>query len=201
MTKTVVADFIGKENLGYAFLALLSDDAKRRIVDLLDELATELPGVLWVMPPERLHITLCEIIQPKEYSQDKESLFASRQEEYQDIPARILSDTPKFRVKFDTIEASPQAIILRASDSSRLNGIREKLVAHMQLPSETRTPPDITHSSVARYLKEVELEEVQKIVARHKITIEEEITEFQLIRSKIPPLQNYSVLKAYPLVD
>jgi 2'-5' RNA ligase len=201
MTNTAVAEFIGKENLGYALLALLSDNAKKQIVDLLDELTIELPGVLWAMPPEQLHITLCEIIQPKEYSQDKESLFALRQEEYLNVPARILSGLPKIAVRFDTIEAGPQAIILRASDSSQLNGIREELVANMQLPRETRTPPDITHSSIARYLQDVELEKVQAVVARHKIAIEEEITGFKLIRNEIPPLQKYEVLRTYPLAN
>jgi len=201
MTHTAAADFIGKENLGYVLLAFLSDSAQEQITSLLDDLSAELPGVLWIMPPQQLHITLCEIIQPKEYSQDKELQFASWQEEYESTVAQVLATIPKLIVRFDTIEASPQAIILRASDSTQLNDIRAKLVASMQLPNETRTPPDITHTSIARYAEEVELEKVQEIVARHKIAIEEKITEFELIRNEILPLQRYSVLRTYPLVD
>lgn len=198
---TAIANFMGKENLGYALLTFLSDNTQKQITNLLDELSAELPGVFWTMPPRQLHITLCEIIQPKQYSQNKELLFASWQEEYEDRAAQVLAGIPKLTIGFDIIEASSQAIILRASDSNQLNGIRKELVANMQLPSETRTPPDITHTSIARYVQEVELEKVQEIVARHKIAIEEEITAFKLIRNEILPLQRYSVLKTYPLVD
>jgi hypothetical protein len=102
-----------------------------------------------------------------------------------------LSNTPKFTITFDTIEASPQAVIVKASDSSKFNSIRAELTANIQLPDETRTPPDITHTSIARYVKE--------IVARHRIKIEEEVTEFKLIKTEIPPLQKYEVLKTYAL--
>jgi 2'-5' RNA ligase len=201
MARTIPADFIGKENLGYALVALSSENTKRKIAELLDELNANLPGVLWLMPPEQLHITLCEIIQPKTYSQDKTSLYNLHKDQYEDIPARVLSNVPKFTISFDIIEASPQAIIVRASDANKLNDIRANLVANMQLPDETRTPPDITHSSIARYLQEVDLENIQSVIAQFKISIDEEITEFKLIKNLIPPLQKYEVLKTFSLID
>lgn len=196
---TVPADYVGNENLGYALLALVSENTKNQIIDLLDNLTAKLPGILWPMPRDQLHITLCEIIQSKTYTQDKEALYKLHSDEYEEVPARILSTMPRFTVALDIIEASPQAVIVRSNDASRFNAIRARLLANMQLPSETRTPPDIIHSSIARYLKETELERVQEVVARHKIIIEEEISEFKLIRSEIPPLQKYEVLKTYPL--
>lgn len=199
MLKTDPADFIGKTNLGYALLAFLSDNARNQVAALLQELSAALPGVLWTMPPEQLHITLCEIVQPKEYSRDKDSLFASFQKKYQNTLVQILSDTPKLTVTFDTIEARPQAIIIKATNSSSLNSIRAKLTARMRLPDETRTPPDITHSSIARYLKEMDLEKVQGVVAAHTMNLREEITEFKLIRNEVLPLQKYEVLGTYLL--
>lgn len=199
MTKTVPADYIGQQNLGYVLLALPSDNFKSHIATLLHELTAELPGAIWPMPPEQLHITLCEIIQPKEYSQDKEVLFERHRNQYEHAPAEILAKVPKFTVTFDTIEVSPQAIIVRASNSDAFNAIRAKLVGAMQFPRETRTPPDITHSSIARYLKAIELEEVQAVVAKHWLLVEDEITQFKLIRTAIPPLQQYEILKTFPL--
>ncbi len=199
MSVTIPDDRIGIENLGYALLAIPSNKTKQRIIDLLNVLAAELPEVLWLMPPEQLHITLCEIIQPKNYSQDKEVLYNLHKDQYESVPAQILFKTPRFTITFDSIEASPQAIIVRCSDSDNFNDIRSKLVAEMELPSETRTPPDITHSSVARYSRVTDLESVQAIVARHKINIREEITSFMLVRTKVLPLQKYEVLKDFPL--
>lgn len=201
MPKTVPDNVIGKSNLGYGLLSLLSKNASKQVAELLKKLSEDLPGAIWPMPPEQLHITLCEIVQPKEYVQDKELLFETYRKEYLDVPAHILSSVPKFTVTFDTIEASSHAIIIRAGDSSQLNDIRAQLTANFKLPEETRTPPDITHSSIARYRKEVELEKVQAITAGYKIFIKEEMSNFVLVRNTLPPLQEYEVLRAYPLAD
>jgi 2'-5' RNA ligase len=199
MAKTVPADFLDKESIGYVILAFPSENFKSYITRLLNDLAAELPDVIWPMPPEQLHITLCEIIQPKPYSQDKEVLYKLHKEQYETVPAQTLSAFPKFTITFDTIEVSPQAIIVKSSNSDSLNSIREKLVSKIELPKETRTPPDISHSSIARYLKEVDLEIVQKVVARHKIDIKEEIVEFKLLRNEVLPLQKYEVIRTFPL--
>lgn len=201
MTKTIPADYIGKKALGYVILAIPSESTKNKIIALLDELSTELPEIIWPIPSEQLHITLCEIIQPKEYIEDKEAAYKLHQEQYEIVPADIISKLPKFTITFDTIEVSPQAIIIRASDSTMFNKIRAKLVEDMQLPAETRTPPDITHSSIARYLKEVDLGRVNEAAVKHTIKIEEEISEFKLIRTEVPPLQEYEIIKTFPLAS
>lgn len=199
MTHTIPTDYIGRQDLCYALLALPSKNFKRRVRDLLADLVAELPGVIWPMPPEQLHITLCEIIQAKSYSQDKEALFNSHQERYETAPGAVLSRLPKFTVTFDVVEVSPQAIIIRASDSSMFNDIRAKLLEAMELPRETRTPPDITHSSIARYLSAVDITQVQEAVSRHSLTIEEEITEFKLLRTTTLPLEKYEIVGSFPL--
>ncbi len=199
MTNTQIAEYIGQPNLGYVLVALPSGNMQRQITDLLDKLSRQLPGIIWPMPSQQLHLTLCEIIQPKDYSQDKEALYKLHQAQYENTLSQILADTSKFTVTLNTIEASPQAIIVRASDSSTFNSIRAKLVANIQLPRQTRTPPDITHSSIARYLQEVDLDKVQRVIARHSIVIEEEIAQFKLLKTLIPPLQEYQVLETYPL--
>jgi hypothetical protein len=63
---------------------------------------------------------------------------------------------------------------------------------------ETRPPPAIIHSSIARHLKEVDLGQVQEVISRHKIFIEEEVAEFKLLRYEILPLQKYKVLRGLP---
>ena len=199
MTTTVPDNHIGIKALGYTLLALPSNETKQQLTNLLRALSAELPGVLWSMPAEQLHITLCEIIQTKDYSQDKEALYNLHKDQYENVPARLLSKTPKFTVTFDLIEASPQAIIVRCSNSDNFNDIRSRLIAEMELPGETRTPPDITHSSIARYLQTIDLELVQTIVAKHKINIAEEITGFKLVRTEMLPLQKYEVLKDFRL--
>lgn len=199
MIKTVPSNFIGQKNTGYVLLTLLSEKTRNQIVSLLKDLTSELPGVLWPMPPAQLHITLCEIIQPKPYADDKDILYQQHKDLYENEPSKILSRLPKFTITLDTIECSPQAIIVKSSDASSFNHIRDRLVKSLPLPNETRTPPDIIHTSIARYLKEVDLESVKQIAAQHKVHIEEEITGFKLIKTKVSPLQEYEVIKNYPL--
>ena len=195
MTKTIPDERVGKPSLGYVLLALPSMQTRAQIGALLDELSKEIPGVLWPMPQVQLHFTLCVIIQPKPYSEDKEKLFSLHREDYVNVPDRILSAMPKFTITLDAIEASPQAIIVRSSDPESFNTIRSQLMQHMQLPAETKAPPDIIHSSIARYMREVDLERIQETVARHSIAIKEVVSEFKLIRVEVPPLQKYTVVK------
>jgi len=199
MIQTVPADFIGKENVGYVLLALLSENAQTRISELLKDLNMTLPGALWTMPPKQMHITLCEIIQPKLYTEDKDILYKRHEALYENAPAQILSSLPRFTITFNIIECSPQAVIIRSNNASSFNSIRNQLVKTVPMPTETRTPPDIIHSTIARYLKEMDVEKVQQVIMQHKVFIEEEITEFKLLRVSVPPLCKYETLKTYPL--
>ena len=107
MTRTIPGIFNGIDSIGYAYLTVLSDSAKEQIRELLENLCRELPDAIWPMPIEQLHITLCEIVQPKDYSQDKELLFTLHQGEYLDKPFQLFADTQKFTVTFDVIESVP----------------------------------------------------------------------------------------------
>jgi 2'-5' RNA ligase len=200
MTKTEPADYLDEHSVGYIILALPSENFKKQITVLLNQLQNELPGLIRPMLPEQLHFTLCEIIQPKAYSEDKDTLYNRHRQQYEDVPRQILANLKKFSVKYDIIKASPQAIIVKSSDSSNFNSIRAQLTANMQLPKETTTPPDITHSTIARYLNSVDLGKVQEVISRHKISIKEEITEFKLLRTEINPLQRYEVVRTFPLL-
>lgn len=199
MTRTIASDIIGTTNIGYAIVAIPSEAMKNKIGTLLEDLSRNLPGVLWTMPPEQLHVTLCEIIQPKPYTQDKDELYNELKDEYEAKLSTIFSMLSPFTVTFDTIDASDQAVIIKASDSSGLNVIRSQIVSSIQLPNETRTPPDITHSSVARYLQAADLKEVQGVVSTHTFNIEEEIACFKLLRTTKLPLEEYDVLAEYNL--
>lgn len=199
MPNTIPAESIEQEEIGYALLAFLSDAARNAVTDLLKALDAELPHMLWCMPPAALHITLCEIIQPKIYEQDKDVLYSEHQREYINLPGTILANFKKVRVTFNTIEASPNAIIIRGSDEGDFEAIRTQLVEQLPIPAQTKRPPDIIHSSIARYIAQVDLAKVQAALKHHHIAFEEEIQEFKLVRSTTQPLLNYEIIKTYPL--
>jgi 2'-5' RNA ligase len=199
MLETIPANNIGQEEMGYVLLALLSDNAQSQITNLLGDLDRELPDTLWCMPPNALHITLCEIYQPKDYGQDKTSLFEQNKQQYEDAARKVLADFSKIAVNFNAIEASTGAIIVRGQDDGSFNAIRAQLVERLPLPVETKRPPDIVHSSIARYTKAVSLDEVRRAVAGDQIDFSEEVTEFKLVRCTVQPLLKYEVMQTYPL--
>lgn len=200
MSETVPAEYLNEPAVGYVYVALLSETAQQKITNLLQAMSQELPDVIWPMPPEALHITLCEVVQSrKNYTQDKDALFAQREQEYLDGAAKVLSGIKAFSVVFKCIEVSPDAIIVRTEEGAAFNDIRAKLLGHITLPTETKRPPDIIHSSIARYKQTVDLEVVRAVAAEQTIDIEEPITEFKLLRTLVPPLLQYEEIASFPL--
>lgn len=197
--KTEIQDTLGKSRDAYCLLALLSDDTKYKLKKLIKSLKQDLGETAWMMPEEALHITLCEIIQSKDYEQDKGILYSEHSFEYENIPTTILKDYKPISVSFNTIEASPQAIIIRGGDNGSFESIRKQLVERLPLPKETKLPPAIIHSTIARFRKEVNVEDVRRIVEKYSINIEEIVREFQLIHLHVTPLLNYDTIHTYRL--
>lgn len=199
MLEVVPANNIRQREVSYVLLALLSDNARVQIATLLRKLARELPGTIWCMPADALHITLCVIYRPINYDQDKTAMYERNRRQYEDVARTVLSGSGKIAVNFDTVEASPHAIIVRGEDDGRFGAIRSQLVERLPLPIGTNLPPDIIHSSIARYTRAGKLGEVKNAVANHEITFKEEVTEFKLVRCTLQPLLDYEVLQTYPL--
>jgi hypothetical protein len=199
MTTTIPATNIGSEDNGCAVVTLLSPSAQQKVKDLQSELLQELSGSIWPMPVSSLHSTLCEIIQPKSYADDKATMYAAHHEEYEAALAEVLSEYGPIRVVFNKIEASSQAIVIMGDDDGVFNQIRAKLLKILPFPAETKLPPDVVHSSIARFTKEINLAEVQAVVKQHSILFEEIVTEFQFMYPIWPHLLHYEVVRHYPL--
>jgi len=178
-------------------VALLSETGQQQIASLLKKLSERLNDIIWAMPTAALHITLCEIIQPKPYDEDKATLLKNFPH-YETVLQEALT-MPPIPVTFDTVEVSPQAIIVRGRDDGTFNRVREELIEKLPLPTETKLPPDIIHCTIARYTKQVDLEKVKAVVAGVNINFIETISEFQLLRQTAPHLLNYQIARRYTL--
>jgi len=79
-------------------VALISETGQRQITSLLEKLSERLNGIIWPMPATALHITLCEIIQPKPYVE---------------VKARLLKNLPHYeRILEETLTVSPNTSYL-----------------------------------------------------------------------------------------
>lgn len=199
METTQIADYIGKSDTAYVLAALLSKDTRQIVGKLLTLLSGEIGEGLYTMPPNALHITLCEIIQPKPYAQDKQRMCETHRVSYEAAPAEILKGVRPIKVHFNKLIVSPQAITIQGQDDGTFEVIRRQLVKQLPLPDETKLPPDIIHSSIARFTKELDLEKIREVVARHSIDCEEIVEEFKLVSNLALPLLRYQTIRTYLL--
>jgi len=201
MEVTQITDYNGRRDNAYALLALPSKETQNQILSLLTIIKNEFGAGLWTMPAKDLHITLCEIIQPKPYSQDKQRLYDINAAAYENVPAQILKNFKPIKVHFNAVAVSPQAIFISGEDDGdgSFNKIRKELTDKMPLPDETKLPPDIVHSSIARFTEVLDLGKLKQIVAKHTISCDEFVKEFKLVNVLVPPFQQYKVIRTYRL--
>lgn len=199
METTRITDTIGQPHSAYCLLALLSSNAKEQLSELLQLLKKDFGENIYVMPKETLHITLCEIIQSKDYSENKELLYTQNSFDYESRSGQVFAHFKPIEIVFDKIIVSPQAIIIKGRDNGSFKQIRKELVQNLPLPTETKEPPTIIHCTLARFRAELPLHKVRSITKKYTISLNETVNNFSLIHSTITPLLAYETIKRYEL--
>ena len=143
------------------------------------------------------HITLFEIVMTfRDYPEDRDAIFERHRAGIDaELRAQLAGQEP-ITVTLDILEASPSAVIVRGTDDGSFRRIRDAISSKHLLPEGTRTPPDIIHSSLGRYVKEVELEQVRSVLAAHALKLTQTITEFEMVRIWRMPM-DYTTLEVY----
>jgi hypothetical protein len=202
MQKTVPVNYAGKKLIGYGVGSYLSQDSQRIITSLLAELTKELPDVLWMPPLKDLHITLFEVVVSlAEYDEDRDELYEKHRPAIEHELERLLARMEPITVNFNQLQASEAAIIVRGTDDGRIQTIRDRIVSKGLLPHMTKLPPDIIHSTIARYTKAVDVDHVQEVLRHHSIDFKETIREFKLEKATGALMEGVETLKVYPLVE
>ncbi len=199
MNTTYIATDIGKKDNANGICALLSVNGQLQVAKILKQITDQVPEGIWCMPPRSLHITLCEIMQAKTYHEDKEVLFQKHFNQYQRALNTALKDVRPIEILFDRVEVSPNAIIIRGNNDTALATIRSKLVESLPLPAETKQPPTIVHSSIARFTQGLDMAKLESVISKLDISFTETITEFQLIHNGSPHMLNYEIASHHPL--
>ena len=175
----------------------VSKQKSKNIQELQKQLRGLLNHSIWLMPPENLHITICEIVEPK-YTPNKDELMKNL-DTYSKSLDQILN-APSFNVNFNQIEASQNAIILKAIDNDEMENLRNNIVENLPLPKETKLPPKIIHISIARFKEELSVNEINLKLKDIKPNFIENIKELQLLNNTAPHLNSYSIHKKYELI-
>jgi hypothetical protein len=200
MSKTVIGTSINQPFVGYMMNVELSDQNKQKVAVIQEQLVKKFGEGIWSAPPESLHVTLFDWIAPLvEYDEDKEVLYKKIFSEYDKVVSAALKSVDPITVTFDQIQAAPSAIFIFGHDDGQFEQIRKYFLDNIELLPNTKKPPEIVHSTISRFTKELELEPIQEFLKSVDFSITQEITSFRLVREEIDPMLKFKLIKDYQL--
>ena len=200
MPKTVVSPPVYSED-EYNIAALLSPQSVQKIGALQNRLEQMLGNGIWPTSPNCLHITLMEIICDSEYKGlSRAEHFRLWHEKYNRLTRDVIASFLPFDLKFNEVQVSQGAIIVKSPNPRPLNEIRTKLLSEIELPGGTKTPPDIAHCTIARYNKALDLDDVRLRTGELGIDFTEHVTHFSLVKDLVPPDFNPTIIEMYDLL-
>lgn len=188
---------------GYIVIAPLSNESKRAIGDIQARFVSQFgKDNLWVPTEDQLHITFSHIISPDaDYAESRSELFSRVGPLASAVLEKTVVHPFALTTRFDTIEAYPSAVILKASDDGSFQRLRQDFINNFDIPPGTRMPPEIIHTTLLRFRKPVDLNEVQQLtqeIMAEFEPFEENTTKLQMIHEKKIFVQDHEVLEEFP---
>ena len=184
----------------HSVVKLLDGSCLEHAISIQQELKAIFGDAIWLQEPPSLHITLMEIIADIDYGiYSREVLFEEWYKAYSDVLQNILNSYKPFSVLFEEIIVSQRAIIIKTKESKQLNDIRAKILEQVELPLGTPIPPNITHTTLARFLRTIDVNEARKAIQYLRIHEHQTIQEFSLVADLGPPNFNNVPTTIYPL--
>lgn len=195
-TLTEVGDF-DRRTEGYIIIASLPEEAKQQIYAVQDSLAAVVPpSSLWLPRGEQLHITFAHVVSPDStYERDRSELFADVQPEVEHALQHAAQQVRGDTVTFDQIKVFSGAIILEGIDDGTIAAARSRFADDVTLPEGTRTPPNIIHTTIARFREQLPLNDVRAALNNINPNITFQVTGLQLIQEHAMYTQSHTVLK------
>lgn len=197
--QTVVTPYVhsGDE---HALVAQFDKRTESSIAQIQQQLVQLFGDALWLQRPPALHSTLMEIICNADYQGlTRKQYFTQWYESYNEIVKETLAATMPFDIRFSQLYVSERAIIIKTADSTPFNMIRKRLLAVTALPDGTKMPPEITHCSLARFNRRLDLEEVRRKTSTIPVDVTVHVASFSLVKDLGPPDFNGEPMEIYPL--
>jgi len=198
MAKTIISPLVHSPE-EHAIVAIPDNESVEKIVRIQGLLKALFGDAIWLTPPNALHSTLMEIICNTEYKGlSRKEHFTHWYDLYNDATRETISQFPQIDLTLSELSCSAAAIILKAANPIPFNNIREALLRNIVLPEQTKMPPDIIHCTIARYSKEVDLNEVRERAKGISVNFDLHISEFKLMKDLGPDFRP-SVEQTYRL--
>ncbi len=200
--KSTPADWVGKEFQGFVINAAFSDENTKKIMSWLEGLNALVAEGIYTMKPEALHITVLDWVAPLfDYGgADKRALFAKVQPSYDAAFRQFTRAMSPFEVHFSEIRVTSGTIILVGQDDGQFQTLRDEFTQKVTLPEGGKQPPNIIHSSLARFIEPaIDETPIQEYASSHPLDFSQHISAFRLVETRREPMQDFSVLDSYQL--
>lgn len=194
-------DWIEEKFLGFVINAGFSDDNSAQITSWLAGLKAAAPEGIYTMNPKGLHITVLDWVAPLfEYDGiDKRGLYNKLRSTYEPAFRQITGTMAPFEVNFDEVQVRPETIILVGRDGGQFEYLRKRFLQSVSLPAGGKLPPNIIHSSLARFVPPaIDLAPVKQYVSLTPLVFTQQVAEFRLIEARDGTMQDFDILDTYP---
>ena len=188
--------------LSYIYVAPLDTDTKNAIKEIQDTIAKKFGReYFWFPDFNTLHVTIAHIISPDStYSQPPYEAYRAIADQADLSLKNAIQPYKSIKITFDTIQAFQSAIIVTGNDDGSMDSIRNSFVSNVLLPHETRRPPNIIHSTIARFLHPLDVQELQEFIKNELIINQKFLLQrIDLVSEKKIFLQDFTVIKSYDL--
>jgi hypothetical protein len=125
--------------------------------------------------------------------------FLDWHKKYNQITKNIIANYASFCTNFNQLLVSPDAIILKSSNPTPFNNLRNSLLSKVNLPEGTKMPPKIAHTTIARFNKVIDLNTTINQTRSVEVNYTECIKKFTLLKDLKPPDFNPKVIETYYL--
>lgn len=201
MSNTEPAAWVGQPHEGYVLNAEFSEQNKDTLESLMQLLNERFGPAVFTMLRDSLHITLFDWIAPLiDYDGiDKAALFEECRPMYHAALTDILQNQPPITITFDELRASPSTIFIVGHDNGSFQRIRDQFVDRVELLPNTKKPPEIIHSSLARFTESIALDGVEQFIRQQRLSFTQTVDSFRLVHTMREPMLEFQELKRYPL--
>lgn len=196
--------WIGEEHLGYAVNVAFSAENTNVIMSWLSSLQKVASEGIYAMTPDSLHITVLDWVSPLfDYGRtNKRALYEELRPVYDPVFRRLTEAMEPFNIHFTELRVTPATVILLGHDAGQLQALRQSFIENVTLPDGAKPPPDIIHTSLARFIApQIELSPVAAYAVYHPIDLTQRVDEFRLVESRREPMQDFSVIDTYKLAS
>lgn len=184
--------------VAYWIVSPVPEELAQAITEIQAALKRRFPDAIWAVPRESLHISF-NVLSPFFEGDEISAAPSAPSPAYADAFTKIVSGLQPIELHFDTIEAFPAAIILKAHDNGTYKSLRSQFNDATELSVGTKATPNIIHTTICKFHTAINVDGVKDFLAEKNVQLTVSISEFRIVREKILYMVDYDVLQRFML--